>query len=237
MKILSSIITLIFPLLLFSQSESLVDVTWHCTRIIIGGNEIAAPSNNEVASVTLELTNDNDPNTDAFSSGVCNSLTSSGNNITYNDPEMTLIISGLAQTLIVCGLTENLSFETNYFNFFYNTIDIPLSYTINTINDLSTLTIMAPNGDIAYYEAVILSEPDNKWVEINIHPNPTTNTITITTKINTIERIEIYAITGEILKSIKKPVSTIDVSKFSKGTYFLKAYSGGYCTIKQFIKK
>ena len=48
---------------------------------------------------------------------------------------MTLIISGLAQTLIVCGLTENLSFETNYFNFFYNTIDIPLSYTINTIND------------------------------------------------------------------------------------------------------
>ncbi|WP_414727670.1 T9SS type A sorting domain-containing protein [Winogradskyella sp. UBA3174] len=70
-----------------------------------------------------------------------------------------------------------------------------------------------------------------------MYPNPATETINIKSKINTIKRIEIYSITGRLLKSIEDTFTTIDISNFSQGSYFLKVYSADNFIIKQFVKK
>ncbi len=105
------------------------------------------------------MTQDNNPNTGDSATGVCNFL---GGIVTYNDPEMTFTISELGQTLILCGFPENEFFEINYFGLFYNSINTPLTYDINTSGDVNTLTITAPNGDTANYEELILSVQENE---------------------------------------------------------------------------
>ena len=236
MKKITLLITFIFSALSFSQNENLVAFTWKCTSIVIGGDVIQVPYNDEVSHVLLEMNEDNDPGTEDFISNVCNSLSSGDGIITYNNPEMTFIITQLTQTLITCGYAENGFFENNYFGFFYNNLNTPLSYEITIIGGI-TLTITASNGDTANYAKLGLSVEENQLKQVDIYPNPASETININSKTNSIDRVEIYSITGRILKSIKGPVSTINISNFSLGTYFLKFYSADNFIIKQFVKK
>ena len=236
MKRIILLLIFIFPIISYSQSENLVDVTWRCTTIVIEGDVIQAPQNDEVYYVLLEMTEDNDPFTEDFVSGVCNYLTSSDSIVTYNNPESTFTISQLIQTLITCDYAENGFFENNYFNFFYNNINTPLSYEIYTNDDTNALTITASNGDIAKYEEFVLGVEENQLKQISIYPNPAIESFTINSNIDSIDRIEIYSITGQLLKSIIGSITTIDISSFSKGTYFIKFYSAENFVIKQFVK-
>lgn len=237
MKTIILIFTLFFSILSFSQSENLVDITWICTSIVIEGDVIQVPNNDEVIYVPLQMTEDSDPMTEDFSSGVCNYLTSGDGNVTYNNPETTFTISQLGQTLITCDMSENGAFESNYFGFFYSNVNTPLSYETINIDGINTLTITTANGDTAHYEEFNLSVKENQLKDVNIYPNPATESITINSVSNDINRIEIYSITGRILKSIKKPISTIDISNFSQGIYILKVYNAKNFIIKKFVKK
>lgn len=236
MKKIQFILAFLFSTLSFSQSESLIDVTWICTDIVINGDTIQAPNNDEVTYVVLEMIDDANPDTVNFTTNVCNTLSSSHSSVVYNDPESSFIIPELAQTLILCAYSQNQSFEMSYFNFFYGNINSSLFYNINNNNEVTSLTITAPNGDIANYEKFILKIDENTLSEIEIYPNPTTEVININPKIDTISKIEIYSISGQIIKSINNPNFTIDVSDFSKGLYFLKIYDTENFTTKRFVK-
>lgn len=74
--------------------------------------------------------------------------------------------------------------------------------------------------------------------KLKIYPNPTTNDLTVTSG-SIIDKIEIYNLLGEIIKSIESInglTKTIDVSQLSKGTYFIKAYQSNDIQTKEIIK-
>ncbi|WP_299121921.1 T9SS type A sorting domain-containing protein [uncultured Winogradskyella sp.] len=236
MHIILFVFILFFSILSYGQSENLVDITWRCTNIVINGDIIEAPSNDEVVRVVLQMIQDNDTDTDDFASNVCNSFTSSDGIVTYNDPEPTFSVSAFTQTLSICGYAENDFFENNYFGFFYDNTNIPLSYDINNVNDLNTLTITAANGDTANYEEFVLSIKDNSLKQTSISPNPAKEKININSNINIIDKVEIYSITGRIIKSLNQPNSAIDISNISEGIYIIKIFSSNSFIIKRFVK-
>lgn len=372
MKQLILLITLLFSAMSIAQSSELVNRTWRCTNLVIGGENIIAPNNYEVENVVLTMLQDNDPSTIDFDTGVCNALFADGNPVIYYDDNNTFVLPELTQTLISCIEGENSFFEHNYFGFYYDNIDIPLSYEVIELTDnlltitalngdtahyqeglldsgslnlfsedtLWTLTdiridgvtipaptddeinpilakfffeidlflfettvctsmlytdifedgpngfhfenidtgdpylcnisdnqdfavtyfnffeenidyeystyetntavllaITHPNGDILFYERKVLSVTESQLHLTTVYPNPTSTHITIASKLNTIDRLEVYAITGQLLRTVDNLSTSIDVSELSQGNYFLIIYSGDSFTIKQFIKR
>lgn len=225
---------LLFSKVTLSQSENLVDVPWICTSIIINGNTILPPNDEEVQYVVLQMLQDADPLTEDFVSNVCDVLSSSDSTVSYNNTNVTFTITQLTQTLGGCPINQN--FQSSYFGFYYSNLNMPLSYTINEINNTNTLTITSQNGDIANYQEFVLDLEENRLNEIKLHPNPASEIINIDNGINTIEKAEILSITGQIIKSINNPNSQIDITDISKGIYFLKLYEGENFITKRFIK-
>ena len=216
----------------FCQSDDLVDVSWLCTSIVINGNTFLPPNDDEVPYVILQMLQDNDLGTQDFESNVCDAI--SAESVSYNNANGTFTLSQLIQTLGGCPLHQN--FQGNYFGFFYNNEEIPIAYAINNTSTTRTLTLTAQNGDVANYEEFTLGLREHQLEEIKIFPNPTTDIITITSANDRIAKIEIFSITGQIIKSEHNPNSKIDVSDIAKGIYFLKIYSDEKVITKQFIK-
>jgi len=79
----------------------------------------------------------------------------------------------------------------------------------------------------------LLNPKSNNGVDISIYPNPTTGTITIKGKC--IEQVEIYNISGILIKTTRK--KELDLSKHAKGVYFVKLISeSGVCTQKLILE-
>lgn len=75
--------------------------------------------------------------------------------------------------------------------------------------------------------------------KISVYPNPANTILNIDSEKN-IDKIEIYNITGNLIFSINNVSETplsVDVSKFSKGIYFVKAFNNGTVYIKKVLLK
>ena len=84
-----------------------------------------------------------------------------------------------------------------------------------------------------------LALPENEiGSQIDIYPNPTSDLITITSKIE-MSKIEIFDLEGRIIQSIeeKSKMNSIDLSQYSKGIYFLKIAENNKSVIRKIIKK
>lgn len=80
------------------------------------------------------------------------------------------------------------------------------------------------NGD-GIIDIIVLTTQDEKTETFSLYPIPATNYINIRFKsgIETIKEIEIVDVTGKIVYKVKEPsIYTIDTSKLTKGTYFIK---------------
>jgi pectate lyase len=58
-----------------------------------------------------------------------------------------------------------------------------------------------------------------------LYPNPVTNTLTISTSTQNIEKVVIYNISGMLVKTADKNMESIDVSYLTPGTYLVKVYT------------
>ena len=77
--------------------------------------------------------------------------------------------------------------------------------------------------DIFDYDNVEEIEGHENAVSLEIHPNPTQNTVNITFSDDTdCQSVEIYALDGRLLKSQISNLETVDVSKLNAGIYILK---------------
>ncbi|MBQ7533208.1 MAG: T9SS type A sorting domain-containing protein, partial [Bacteroidales bacterium] len=77
--------------------------------------------------------------------------------------------------------------------------------------------------DIFDYDDVGEIEDNENAVSLEIHPNPTQNTVNITFSDDTdCQSVEIYALDGSLLKSQISNLETVDVSKLNAGIYILK---------------
>ncbi|CAI8199963.1 MAG: Uncharacterised protein [Flavobacteriaceae bacterium] len=71
-----------------------------------------------------------------------------------------------------------------------------------------------------------------------MYPNPTNALITIESPVSTLERVSVYSITGVLLldKEVSANTTTLDVSGFASGTYFVKATSKNASSVIQVLK-
>ncbi len=111
--------------------------------------------------------------------------------------------------------------------------DIPtslggISFFANTNNNELYL------DDFNYIEGVILGINDVSDLNFSIYPNPTINSINISTT-ESIEKINIYSIHGILVKETTNN-KTIDVSNLSSGLYFIEITSGKRKSVQKLIK-
>jgi hypothetical protein len=70
-----------------------------------------------------------------------------------------------------------------------------------------------------------------------LHPNPVKNTVFIKGNTESLTRIDIISINGQLIKTINSNFNRIDVSQLDTAIYFLKLYSAEGITTKRLIKQ
>ena len=69
-----------------------------------------------------------------------------------------------------------------------------------------------------------------------IFPNPFVSEVTIESKSN-IDKVEIFSIAGQLVKTIDNPTSTLDLKELDPGMYLFNAYSEGEIVATEKLKK
>lgn len=71
-----------------------------------------------------------------------------------------------------------------------------------------------------------------------LYPNPASNTINLNAKVDIeVNSIEIYNIVGQLVIAVSNDTNTIDVSRLTKGNYFVKIQTESGTTNTKFIKE
>ena len=90
------------------------------------------------------------------------------------------------------------------------------------------------------YQTPVQSIKEQVQEEVNLNPNPTNGILNINWK-QEYKTIQILDLQGKVLYAAAitnaTKLSTIDVSAFNKGVYFLKLINENGQVIKKFIKK
>jgi hypothetical protein len=113
---------------------------------------------------------------------------------------------------------------------------------IDNDGDKDLICSSGGNDTVAWFENSLNTLSINYFELSNIliFPNPAQNNITIKSKLS-VEKISIYSINGRLLKSKKiKNIQTeygLDISKLSKGFYFIQIQSGNSKQQSKFIKE
>ncbi len=154
---------------------------------------------------------------------------------------------------------------TDYNNdeFFTDTITLNAAdYDFNANNRFRFRCDASGNADRVYFDQVTISGDnvanpfvkettptpgeqlksftENSLNNIKLYPNPAKNSLSIEILNGEFENVTIYSIAGQVVYSSDKKViqkSTIDVSRFASGPYFVKFISNGKAVTKRFIKK
>ena len=79
---------------------------------------------------------------------------------------------------------------------------------------------------------------NSKAQKLVLYPNPATNVLNITTSEATIiEKVSLYNLTGQLIKSVEGNQKTVDMSDLSSGNYFVKIQTNKGVINKKVIKK
>ncbi len=116
----------------------------------------------------------------------------------------------------------------------------PFTYTIETVNDYSQLTIENGEGDWAVYNSVLLSTSTFQQNSFVLYPNPVKEVLQINNSSNQLVTAIIYNINGKKIQthSLENKVSTTDVKALIPGLYFVVFESEtGEWVSKKFIKQ
>ena len=129
---------------------------------------------------------------------------------------------------------EDLHEDEDDYNFFYNNDDSELPVEAPFFNDSTPEYV--EDVFIDYSIGIVASSATK---ELLIYPNPTSDAITIEYLHYTgTEKITLFDITGRPLldRNLSDYFSTIDISSFSKGVYFIKVITQESIFVKKLIK-
>lgn len=121
----------------------------------------------------------------------------------------------------------------------------PGSYTI-TYNSTIVAEITEANADFAYtntqnfclIDVTGINEKDFTFT-INVYPNPADGLVTIVSNDQTIQKVEMLNIAGQVISTInsKESLVKMDVSSMTSGVYFVKVYTENGNATKQLVVK
>ncbi|MDR2206243.1 MAG: T9SS type A sorting domain-containing protein [Flavobacteriaceae bacterium] len=206
-----------------AQKDVLINNTWYLGKVVIDNVGYPTPNNSEISSISATFA-------DAyFMTAVCNSLAGTISN--YDDSNLTFTPHEVALTLMMCQNPVNDSYEDVYFEQFwfealvggpYNYL--PISYSIVPENEVLKLTITNSQGDQAIYFSEAMAVSEIEKLNVEIYPNPATNVLNIETSLK-IERINVYEVSGKLVKTVQNAEKTIDVSRLQNGVYHLEIFT------------
>src|SRR5574343_391162 len=92
-------------------------------------------------------------------------------------------------------------------------------------------------GNLQYFENTQFNASVSELEQqASIFPNPFSTEVTIESELN-IERVDIYSIAGQLVKSIEQPSASLDLRELDPGMYLFKAYSAGEVVATKKLKK
>jgi hypothetical protein len=176
------------------------------------------------------------------------------------------MITGTCDSIVYTNLTvippidssldvNDNNIESNQNNAFYQWVDCDnnFQYVTNTISNERDIDIVETgnyaviinvNGCIdtsacVLVEYVGLNEPIWNSEPAELYPNPTTETLTVTTPNTANKTLQIIDLTGKIIyhTTTSNNQTNINVSQLKNGIYFIKIISNNQIIFKQFVKQ
>jgi pectate lyase len=81
----------------------------------------------------------------------------------------------------------------------------------------------------------VVAEP--KTAKIILYPNPVADVLYLTKSTQTVEKVQVYNMSGTLVKSADKDAETIDLSNLIQGTYLVKVYTDDGSFNQTILKK
>jgi len=144
-----------------SSAQEDLNRTWFLTELTINGENITIPNEeSQTGFPTLSILI-NDAEGMIEGSAICNGFSSDDSlgPVTATETEITFNIS---HTLAVCDTSDEINFESAYFNFLGTPESQEFSYSVN--NDLlefTQLTLTKDNGDVALFSPINENPPSS----------------------------------------------------------------------------
>jgi pectate lyase len=109
--------------------------------------------------------------------------------------------------------------------------------TVSVTAGLHTIT----KGDTTnlYYMSVVYSTTGLQNIEVSdlkLYPNPVINSLSISSSIP-VQKVEVYSLTGLLVKRSEGNIKTIDMSNLSKGSYLVKVSTNQGTIVQKTIKE
>jgi len=160
----------------------------------------------------------------------------------YLTNENVFIKLSSASSLVFC-MGPEYPFNHNFFDNFVeqfvglSNIDSQYSFVLTPMpNDQYGLDIYNPSGKRLNFNTTSLSSEISTLNQTEIYPNPVTDILKISSK-NDFKNIVIYQMDGQKVFESESNVSSIDMSKFVAGVYFLKIFGeNDVVVIKKIVK-
>ena len=98
-----------------------------------------------------------------------------------------------------------------------------------TISDTTIADTSVSDTTVSFIAEEILKE-------FELYPNPVSDRLFVKSSLYNVEKVEIYSVLGQQIKSIDKNTDQINVSELSNGVYLIKLYAEDRFAVKRFVK-
>ena len=227
---------LFFTFLSEAQNDVYFDGTWILESLIINGEVLTPPSNEEIDQVFLGFEFNNNIEPDGIIIEFCrwayNFIDLPGDATTGY-----ITIGEVNPSDNICNLEENLSFDELYFEFYNSDDDGTFEFELDLESNNSTLVFRSSNGDEVLYRDTTLSIDENAIISVKLYPIPSKKEVFIDFNgWKELIDLRVYNLNGRQVTA-HKTQNGLNIEKLSPGIYIVELIDqNGWTIIKQFIK-
>lgn len=166
--------------------------------------------------------------------GACNDFIGE---FVYDSSMETLTPVFFDATLNLCDYQTHDDFEIEFFGYVSAMTEQYMYLYVDPNTNEGELYLEFSPGFYARYGTEVLSISEQSLVQFNIHPNPVSDQLFISSENLQIEIINIYSMIGEKVLRVENNEKSIDVSVLSEGLYFIEVASPEGKSVQKFIKE
>ena len=176
---------------------------------------------------------------------ITGNMNSNAGNVSYAGLTLTASFKLESSTTITFTTTNTSTLIMVFDADFAKTVKVDdVAYTV--VAGLVKLSLNAGNhtikkGDSSnlYYMSVVYTATgiqDAKVTELTLYPNPVINILSISSG-DELKEVDVYSLTGVLVKRAEGNVKTIDMSRLSKGSYLIKVLTASGSVTQKMIKE
>lgn len=228
-KILLLVFLLIFGTQLFAQNADILG-TWYVYKYSTAfGGEAPLPQTDPQIMPFITFIDSSGPDNMLGNTG-CNTFTAT---ISYGANEDYLVDS-VDATQAGCEDPAANDLDELFHEFIGQGFQV--SYLFYNENGEQKLLLNGMLESELYLQREPLSISDLSANSFKIYPNPVSEELFVSSEKIPIDKMSIYSMTGRKILEIKTTKNSVNVSKLSKGIYFLEINSGNKKSVQKFIK-